>query len=144
MWMLVAIMTMELLVVHPLVAWWSPTVAAVLSILSIAGISVLVAAIRSFRHRPVVLTETNLSMSAGFLNSVVLPLHAIAGVSGEIVRVEVEARSTLNLALIAWPNTLVRLTDERVVGRRRFAAVAHRLDDAPAFKLALAERLPRS
>ena len=46
-------------------------------------------------------------------------------------------RTTLNLALIAYPNVIVELATPLRSGRRTIEAVAHRLDDRSAFVAAM-------
>lgn len=135
--MLIGIMTVEMLVVHPLVAHWWPNVAAVLSVASAATIGWLIWSARSFRRLPVVLDDRDLTLRLGRLRTCRVPLHQVAGASGEPDAQLVNSRRTLNLALLSWPNIAVALSAPRRVGRRELDCVAHRLDDAPAFLAAL-------
>ena len=142
MWVLLALATLELAVVHLLVALWNPVVAVVLSVVSLAGIGWLLVVLRSFRRLPVRLEADALLMRVGTLKSCRIPLSAIAGVRGEAPREEVRARTTVNLALLAWPNTIIDLSEP--LGRRgTLTTVAHRLDDPAQFAARLRERLER-
>ena len=140
LWMLIAIMTVELLVVHPLLAVWWPTLALGLSVVSLAVIGWLVWAVASFGRLPVRLDDS-LTLRVGTLKDLTVPLTEIVAVGGEVDRATVEARTTLNLALLSWPNVHVALASPVGTGRRRVDMVTHRLDDAPSFVTALHERL---
>ncbi len=142
MWVLLALATLELAVVQLFVALWSPVVALALSAVSLAGIGWLLLALRSFRRLPVRLEADALLMRVGTLKSCRIPLNAIAGVRGEAPREEVRARTTANLALLAWPNTIIDL-GVPLGGRRTLTTVAHRLDDPAQFAARLRERLER-
>lgn len=139
-WVLLALATLELGVVHLPVALWSPAVALVLSVMSLAEIGWLLLAVRSFRRLPVRLDADGVLMRVGTLKSVAIPLTAIAGVRGEAPRSEVRARTTVNLALLAWPNTIIELR-EPIGKRRTVTTIAHRLDYPAAFAARLRERL---
>lgn len=141
MWMLVALMTVEMLVVHALLAFWWPRVALVLTLVSFGMIAWLVRAVRSFRHLPVLVDGDRLVLRAGTLRSVTLERARVAGLRAtEWSHAEVRARAVLNLALIAFPNVWIDLTEPLAIGRRRIVAVAHRLDDPAAFAAALSLR----
>jgi len=56
----------------------------------------------------------------------------------------IKRKSTLNLALVAWPNVVFDLREHRKVRRRRIiSTIAHRLDDPAAFHAAIASLEPR-
>lgn len=138
MWVLVALATIELLVVHSLLAFWLPWLAIVLSAATVAGIVWLVLAIWSMKRLPVLLDDERVLMRAGRIKSLSIPLTDIAAVRGEIPKVEIDRR-TLNLALIAHPNVCLVLGEPRP-GKRRITQVVHRLDDSAAFTAALQAR----
>lgn len=137
MWMILAIMVVELVVMHPLIALWSVSVAGVLSAVSVVGIGWLLWCVRSFSRLTVELKDDELIMGAGSLKCCRVPVDAIAYATGEIDKVILDAKGTLNLALIAWPNVLVELRQPLSQGRRSIRRIAHRLDDAPAFLSAM-------
>ena len=139
--MLIGIMTVEMLVVHPLVAHWLSTVAAVLSVLSLATIGWLIWLAASFRRLPVILDERDLTLRTGWLKVCRVPLRQVTGAVGEPDAPLVNSRRTLNMALLSWPNVAVALNPAMRVGKREIDHVAHRLDDAPAFLAALGERV---
>ena len=141
MWVLVAIASVELLVSHFLVALlvgW--TVALVLSALTLASVIWLVTVIAAMRRLPVLLDDRTLTMRAGSLKQVVVPLANVAGLRGSWDAAAVKERSVKNLALISYPNIVVDLK-EPLADRRGTRAIAHRLDDPEAFASALAARL---
>lgn len=141
MWMILSIMMVELVVIHPLIALWSVPVAVVLSVLSLGGIGWLLWCVRSFARLPVVLKQDELVMRAGTLKSCRVALTDVVGVTDEFDKADVEAKGTLNLALLAWPNVLVELSGPFRRGGRSINRIAHRLDDAPAFLTALGSGL---
>lgn len=140
LWVLVGLASIELLVVHLLLAHWSRTAAVILSALTFGSIVWLVGVIRSFRRLPVLLTADALVMRAGTLKGVTLPLNDIAGLRQQWGAAAMKRRNVLNLALIAYPNVVIDLRAPRV-GRRAITAVAHRLDDPVAFTAALTRAL---
>ena len=140
LWGLVGIATLEFVVVHASIAMWRPGVAIVLSALTLASIIWLVVGIRSFKRLPVTLDDAMLLMRAGTLKRIAIPVANIAGLRPAWDAAFVKRRTTLNLALIAYPNVVVELAIPHRSGRRTIEAVAHRLDDPAAF-VAAVERL---
>ena len=136
MWVLVTLSGIELLVVHFLLALWRPWVALVVSVVTLAGIAWLIGVIRSFRILPVLIDGDQLVMRAGRLRALPIPLDRIAGFRETWTATDLKARDVANLALIAYPNIWIDLT-EPVAGRRPVRAVAHKLDDPIAFRTAL-------
>jgi hypothetical protein len=144
MWTLLAIASCELVVVHLLLALWSPAAALAVSLATLAGIGWLIRGIASLSRLPSMLVDDRLTLRAGRIKGVVLPLSQIAGVRGEPDRGEARAPDVLNLALVAHPNVVLDLASPLVRRGRAYRAVAHRLDDAPGFVAALdAARPPR-
>jgi hypothetical protein len=140
LWVLVGIGTLELAVVHLLVSLlWSRTGALVLSLVSLALLLWLVAAIVSMKRRPVLLDGETLLMRVGMLKTIAVPVSSIRGLRTQWNAAELKRRSVINLALVAYPNVIVDLAEPRP-GRRGITAVAHRFDDPAAFVAAI-ERL---
>ena len=137
MWVFVAIASVELVVVHLLVALWRPWVAVILSALSLATIAWLVAAIRSFTTMPVVIDQGLIRLRAGRLKGVDVPLGNVRGLRGSWDAAALRQRGVLNLALIAYPNVVIDLREPVRSGRRAVGTVAHRLDDPAAFERAI-------
>lgn len=137
MWILVAIATVETLVVHLLVALWQPWVAALLSVVSVATIFWLIGAIRSFKTLPVEISDGQLVWRVGRLKSAVVPLDRVRGLKTEWSAVDLKRRDVLNCAMIAYPNTVVVLDEPVQVGRRTVSELGHRLDDPTGFATAI-------
>ena len=134
-----ALASIELVVVHLLVALWRPWVALLLSLFSLATIAWLVALIRSFKRLPVRIADGTLIMRAGNLHRVDIPLADIAGLRSAWDAASLKQRDVLNLAMIAYPNIVIDLRRPIRLGRRReIRAVAHRFDDPVAFAQAIA------
>lgn len=142
LWMLVALSSVELFVVHALLAFLSPVVAAVLSVATLAGIGWIVALIRSMRRLPVLFGPDGVVMRVGIFRSVTVPPSDMLGLRPSWDASVTKARTTLNLALIAYPNVMMDLR-RPLPGRRGVVAVAHRLDDPVGFAAAL-DRLARA
>ena len=136
MWVLVGLACCELIVVHLLVASWSKTAAAILSLLTIATITWLVRAIAAMRDRPVLLEQGMLIMQAGRLKRAVVAIDNVESVLTAWDNELLKRRSTLNMALIAHPNVVVGLR-EPLPGRREIRHIAHRFDDPASFALAI-------
>lgn len=135
----------EIAVYHLLVGHWSRMAAIVLFLLSDMGFVYLVGLIKSFRFRPILLTPVGVTVRAGFLIDVDVPIGTIAGIETGFAAEAVRDPATLNAALLAWPNVLLRLhapLSRSVLGRRRaFRSIAIRLDDPDAFVRLLGWRL---
>ena len=136
MWVLVAIGCCELIVVHLLAALWSRTAAVILSVVTIGSIIWLVRAIAAMRGCPVLLGDGALVMRVGRLKQAAVPIGNIEGVVDRWDKDLLKRRSTLNLALIAYPNIMIALRDP-LPGRRAVRHIAHRLDDPAAFRRAI-------
>jgi hypothetical protein len=137
LWAFVALASIELVVVHLLLAHWSRTAALILSALSLATIVWLVGVIRGFRRLPVLLTPDALVMRVGALKGAAVPLGDVAGLRASWDAEWLRRRDVLNLALIAYPNVVVELRRPVPIGKRAVTAIAHRLDDPLAFAAAL-------
>ena len=137
MWVLVAIASVELVVVHFLLALLWPWLALVLSAFSLATILWLVSAIRSFRSLPVLVDGDRIILRAGRLKGVEVAPMNVAGLRGSWDAAALKEPGVFNLALIAYPNVVVDLRVPIPVGRRTVRSVAHRLDEPAAFAAAI-------
>lgn len=137
MWVLVTLSGIELLVVHFLLALWRPWIALAVSVATLAGIAWLIGMIRSFRRLPVLIDGDQLVMRVGRLREIAIPLDRIAGFRETWTAADLKTRGVSNLALIAYPNIWIDLTDP-VAGRRGpIHAVAHKLDNPASFRTAV-------
>ena len=143
---LLILSAIEIAVYHLLVGHWSRTATLVMFVLSDVGFVYLVGLIKSFRFRPVLLTPEGVRVRAGFLIDRLVPLDAIIAIEGGFIGEEVRDPATLNAALLAWPNIMLRL--DRPLHRRSllkkrgpFVRVAFRLDDPEPFIRLLTWRL---
>jgi len=135
---LLALSAIEIAVYHLLVGHCSRIATIVMFILSDVGLVYLVGLIKSFRFRPVLLTPEGVRVRAGFLIDQLVPFDAIVAVDSAFIGEEVRDEGTLNAALLAWPNIMLRL--DRPLPRRSllkkrvaFSRVAFRLDDPEPF-----------
>lgn len=92
-WVLIGLSSVELVVVHLLLAHWWPRIAIVVAVVTVAGIVWLVMFVQSFRRFPVLVDSDRLLMRVGRLRSIsVSTTHILA------LRASCEA-STLNSAM---------------------------------------------
>jgi len=143
---LLILSAIEIAAYHLLVGHWSRTATLVMFVLSDVGFVYLVGLIKSFRFRPVLLTPEGVRVRAGFLIDQLVPLDAIVAIEGGFTGEEVRDPATLNAALLAWPNIMLRLDcplHRRSFLKKRgpFVRVAFRLDDPKPFIRLLAWRL---
>ena len=143
---LLILSAIEMAVYHLLVGHWSRTATIVMFILSDVGFVYLIGLIKSFRFRPVLLTPEGVRVRAGFLIDQLIPLDAIVAIESSFTGEDVRDSATLNAALLAWPNILLRL--DRPMPRRSllkkrgpFDRITFRLDDPEPFIRLLAWRL---
>jgi len=143
---LLALSVIEAAVYHLLVGNWSHTAALVMFVVSDVGLIYLIGLIKSFRLRPILMTPDGLRVRAGFLVDQLIPLDAIAAVDSNFPGGDIRDPGTLNAALLAWPNIVVRLNVP--LARRSFmwrwksfTRAAFRLDDPEPFVRLLRWRL---
>lgn len=135
LWVLVGLSLIEMIVIHALIAFWWPKAALLLSLASGAALIWIMVLIRSFRRLPVTVADGVLTMRAGMLTSVAVPVAQIAGLRLEWSAESLRQRDVSNLALLAYPNIVVALkAPVRSRRGRPVLAVAHRLDDPEAFR----------
>jgi len=143
-WVLIGLSTVELVVVHLLLAHWWPRIAIAVAAVTLGMIMWLVTVVRAFRSMPVVLEADRLLMRTGRLRSVSVATQQIAGLRSSCDAATLKQRHVLNLALIAYPNTVIDLLAPVAVGRRQISTIAHRLDDPAGFADALDRLGPRA
>lgn len=137
LWVLVGLSSVELIVVHGLLAWWRPWVAIGTSAVTLAGIIWLVVTIRSFRTLPVLVGADRVLMRVGRIRRMCIPTAAVGGLQQQWTAETIKRRDVLNLALVAYPNVVLDLREPQRLGRRAVQAVAHRLDDPLGFAMAV-------
>ena len=139
LWALVALATIELLVVHLVVlSHWHR---AAWPLTAITGLSLLwiIRWVLSFRSLPHRLTERALILNLGSLRSVTVPLSSIAAVHDQWDAAVLRDKSTLSLSPIAYPNRMIEIDPPVVTKRRALSRVAFRVDDPAAFDAAMRE-----
>lgn len=137
---LLGIAIVEMCVVHLVVgALFGWTVAMVVGVLDLSLVIGLALLLRSFRRLPVTIADGVLTLRAGLLKSVVVPVGQIAGLRATWDAAALKQRGVVNLALVSWPSVVIDL-DPPVLTRRgmQVHAVAHKLDDPAAFHAAIA------
>jgi hypothetical protein len=137
---LLGIALVEMLVMHivvvALLGWWA---AVVVGALDLSLVVALILLLRSFRRLPVTLADGVLTMRAGSMRSVAIPVERIAGLRANWDAAAIKQAGMLNLALASWPSVVVDLDPPIVTRRgRTIHAVAHKLDDPAAFHVAIA------
>ncbi|HEY0315859.1 MAG TPA: hypothetical protein VGC28_06295 [Sphingomonas sp.] len=141
---LLGLAMVETIVLHIVVmAVWGWKVAVPLALVDLSVIVLLIGLLRSFKAMPVTLEGRVLTMRTGRRVSITLDIDDIAGFRTSWDSDAIKRRTTLNLALIAWPNIVFDLKVPRKVRRRRIiSTIAHRLDDPAAFHAAIASLEP--
>lgn len=142
---LLVISGIEITVTHLLVAHWSRTAAMVMFVISDVSLLYLIGLIKSLRLSPVLLTPAGVRLRAGLLVDRTIPYAAIAAVTANPDGETVRAPGSWNIALLAWPNMLIRLSEPLPPSSRwrrdPVRAVALRLDEPGPFLDALRARL---
>ncbi|WP_374943383.1 hypothetical protein [Sphingomonas sp.] len=135
---LLGIAIVEMLVVHLVVmALFGGTAAIVAGVLDLSLVIALIGLLRSFRRLPVTIADGVLTMRAGALRSVAVPVGQVAGLRSSWDAAAMKERGVLNLALASWPNVVVDLSAPVPGHRRPVHAVAHKLDDPAGFAAAI-------
>jgi hypothetical protein len=135
----------ETVVLHVVaMAAWGWKVALALGLIDLSVIVMLVRLLRSFKAMPIELDGRRLTMRTGRQLAITLDIDEIAAFRTSWDSDAIKRKTTLNLALIAWPNVVFDLREPRKVRRRRIiSTIAHRLDDPAAFHAAIAGLEPR-
>jgi hypothetical protein len=142
---LLGLAIVETIVLHIIaMAVWGWKVAVALALLDLSVIVMLVRLLRSFRTMPITLEGRRLTMRTGRRLAITLDIDDITGFRTSWDSDAIKRKSTLNLALIAWPNLVFDLREPiKVRHRRIISTIAHRLDDPAAFHAAIASLEPR-
>lgn len=137
---LLGIAIVEMCVVHLVVgALFGWTVALVVGVLDLSLVIGLALLLRSFRRLPVTIADGVLTLRAGLLKSVVVPVGQIAGLRATWDAAALKQHGVVNLALASWPSVVIDLDPPVLMRRgRQVRAVAHKLDDPAAFHAAIA------
>ena len=142
MWAFLAIALVELVVVHVLLALWSPWIAIGISVVSVTGLGWLILMLRSLKRMPVVVRDDVIVFRTGSLLCLCVARANVARLRPDWNAEALKAPDILKLSLLAYPNVVVELVDPVDVVRlgrvRRVTAIAHRLDDPAGFAAALA------
>ena len=140
---LLALQVCELALVHFFVMMWNPLVAWVLLAVSVGGVLWLIALMKSFRIKPVLLDETTLRVRSGAMVDARIPRDAIAGLLPTFDSALRKRSDTLDTAILSAPNVCLELARPVAIpnffGRsREVVRVAMRLEDSAGFLRALA------
>ena len=142
---LLVLSCIEIGVTHLLVAHWNRTLALILFVISDVSLLYLIGLIKSLRLAPILLTGSGVRVRAGILVDRTIPYEAIVAVEAHPDGETVRAPDSWNVAMLAWPNLLLRL-DPPLPPRSRWRsisvrALAFRLDEPGPFLDALRARL---
>jgi hypothetical protein len=137
---LLGLAIVEAIVVHIVaLAIWGWKVAVGLALIDVSVVVMLARLLRSFRRRPVTIEGRTVTMRLGDSIAIAIDIDDIKAFRTSWDSVAIKRKSTLNLALFAWPNVVFDLHEPRKVRRRRIiSTIAHRLDDPVAFHAAIA------
>lgn len=136
----------ELAVVHFFVMMWSPPVAWLLFALSVGGVLWLVALMKSFRIKPVLLDGKTLRVRSGAMIDASIPRSAIARIVPTFDEATRRRSATLDTAILAAPNVCLELAHPVTItkffgGTHEVTRIAMRVEDSAGFLRAL--DLPR-
>ena len=135
---LLALALVEAGVVHLVaMAWWGREVAIPLAVLDAGLLVALVGLLRSFRHRPITLTEGVLTLRTGARLVFAVSVADIAGFRQHWSGEDLKRRTVLNMALASWPNIVIDLKRPIERQRRHITSVAHCIDDPTALRTAV-------
>lgn len=143
---LLVLQVIEILVVDLLVSHWSERAALVLLALGIWGALFLVALMKAFRLKPILIDQSGVRVRSGTIFDFHVPFDAIEGIGGAISDGETTRSDVLNAAILSHPNivlTLARpLEHAGFLGRNRLIRrIAFRLDQPAPFFEALEHRI---
>ena len=140
LWVLAALATIEMLVVHLFVSLKWPATAWVLTLVTALSILWLQRFITSFKRCPHTLEGDTLRLRFGSLRTIDVPLGQIWRVRRHWEIGAERAVGTANLVPIAFPNRLIDIEPPLAGKRRPLSLVAIKLDEPEAFDAALASR----
>jgi hypothetical protein len=137
LYVLLAIASIELFVVHILVSLVSPAVAWVLSAITVAGIIQIATIVRRIKQRPILVTDTGIVIRSAKGFEVDLPWGSITSVKPIGYGPAPSGDNVLGAALLAHPNILVETTRAFTVSRlgrsRSASSLTFRVDEPEAF-----------
>ncbi|WP_165912034.1 hypothetical protein [Novosphingobium sp. PhB165] len=139
---LLTLQAIEIAVQDVLLRLWSPRAANLLLEVGVVLLLYSVGLIHSLRLRPILLSADGLLIRSGMIAGQMVRLEHIAEPAPEVTAEEVKAATTRNMALLAWPNVILRLShpvERKPLLRPRppIRALAFRVDDPAAFLAAL-------
>ncbi|MXP08627.1 hypothetical protein [Pseudoblastomonas halimionae] len=141
---LLALQVCELALVHFFVMMWNPLVAWILLAVSVGGVLWLIALMKSFRIKPVLLDDATLRVRSGAMVDAVIPRDAIARVAPSFDADLRKRKDTLDTAILSAPNVCLELSSPVSIptlfgGSRDVLRVAMRLEDSAGFLRELAQ-----
>ncbi|WP_206244257.1 hypothetical protein [Novosphingobium terrae] len=143
---LLILSAIEITTYHLVIGHWNHKAAIAMFLISDVGFVYLLGLIKSFRFRPVLLTAEGIRVRTGFLIDRLIPFAAVATVETNFPGETIRDPATLNAALLAWPNVLLRLKEplprRSLCGKQApIRHIAFRLDEPGAFLQLLHWRL---
>ena len=147
LYVLLALGSVELMVVHLLVSLWSRTAAWVLTALTLFGIVQIVTIVRRVKHRPTLLTDDGLVVRSAKGFEVALPWNGIAAVEAIGFGPAPSGDDVLRAALLAHPNVHViaseAFTVKRLGGASSAKSITARVDEPDELITTVRGRLAR-
>jgi len=135
---LLALALIESCAVHVIaMAHWGWPVALPLGLFDLSLFVLLAALLRSFRTRPITLTDGMLTLRTGSRMAIDVPVDRIAGFRDHWSADDLKAPTMLNMAMLSWPNIVLDLNAPVPRRRKAITSIAHCVDDLPAFRNAL-------
>ena len=137
LWVLVALATCEMLLVHLFVTLRWPTIGWPVLLMSLSTIVWFVFWIRSFRRRPHSLSKSELRLNTGSLRTLAVPVSAIRSVHSNWAPGEHKGKGATNIVPLAYPNRMLRLREPIQTRKGLCDRVAFRVDDPALFDAAM-------
>lgn len=137
LWVFVGLSSIELVVVHFLLSFWSPTAALILSVLTLLTTAWLVRLILSFRRFPVLVGPDGVTLRLGRMRPLFVPADAISAVRRDIRPGDTGSREVAEFALLEHPNVVVEFSAPIQRAKAAVRAATHKLDDPDGFVRAI-------
>lgn len=130
----------ETIVLHIIaMAFWGGKVAVVIGILDLTLVFMLARMIHDFWLRPIIVDDNVVVMKTGRKLSFPIALCDIKGFRETWNADDLKAPGVLNMALVAWPNTMFDLETPIVRRGRKITTIAHCLDRPEEFQQTLGQ-----
>lgn len=144
LYVLMGLFIMEASVVHMILMKWSPTIAWVLTVLSIYTMLQIIAFIRSMPKNPIVIDNGNLILRYGYLRSSIIPVANVEAVelSQKSITIDTRNQKLSPFAGLESHNIIIHLREKAILKgvygfKKSYTSIALYVDDREGLKKAL-------